>query len=192
MKLHWVGEWKEGKSWNNPMKSEGWALLWARVHGEGGRAENKKRCCLLQQGNGWDTTDKHNSNSPRDHKVKVQKKEPPQPKQAIPMRTGMISMEISMCLRHAPAWGQKLLGRMTPVQQQCWAATSQGHFLPTFPVHKHRASSFTNTFNPTDCSWKFSNFFSQFTKVFLYIRSTSISKYLPHFISRNKRQGNEM
>lgn len=27
---HWVGEWKEGKSWNNSMKSEGWAFLWAR------------------------------------------------------------------------------------------------------------------------------------------------------------------
>lgn len=42
MKLHWVGEWKEGKSWNNSMKSEGWAFLWARVHGEGGRAKREK------------------------------------------------------------------------------------------------------------------------------------------------------
>lgn len=53
MELYWVGEWKEGKSWNNSMKSEGWEFQWARVHGEGARPQlsvrSFPRACVTPQ-----------------------------------------------------------------------------------------------------------------------------------------------
>lgn len=192
MKLHWVGEWKEGKSWNNPMESEGWAFLWVRVHGEGGRADKKEM--LSSTGSEWVRQDRQAqqrlSMGPQGQGAKERNHH--SQKKPFQWEQGWIHWKC-LCVwdMHLPEgksyweeWPQWSSNAELPHNRHI----SCPHFLSTNPEQAHLHIHLTPLI-PAENSVT-----SQFTKVFLHIRSTSLSKYLPHLgcISRNKRQSNEM
>lgn len=130
MKLHWVGERKEGKSWNNSMKSEGWACLWARVHGEGGRAEKREMISTASERVRQDRQAQQRF-SMETQGQGAKKRNHQSQKKPFQWEQGWVHWKFQC------AWDLHLPeGKSYWEEQQCWATTLQGHFLPTFPVHK--------------------------------------------------------